>query len=84
MEKQCCICRYFTAYFKKAYCCYLRTGCGKCSVREETVNKNFTCEKWKSKIKTTYVKYGRVIDSLSDAITNISVIRDFLEEHRDG
>ncbi|MDE6597059.1 MAG: hypothetical protein K2K60_00275 [Clostridia bacterium] len=80
MEKQCCTCGRFTAYFIKAYCCYLRTGCGNCSARGETVNKKFTCDKWKAKLRNTKVKQARVINSLADAITNISVIKDFLEE----
>ena len=80
MEKQCCICRHFTAYFTKAYCCYLRTDCGNCSVRGETVNKKSNCDSWAAKFKNTKIKQGIVINSLADAITNISVIKDFLEK----
>ncbi|MDE6000838.1 MAG: hypothetical protein K2G96_00730 [Clostridia bacterium] len=81
MEKQCCICRHFTAYFEKAYCCYLRTDCGNCSTRGETVNKKFTCDNWAPKFGNTIIKPTMVINGLADAITNISVIKDFLEEH---
>ena len=84
MEKQCCKCGHFTAYFEKAYCCYLRTDCGNCSVRRGTVNKKFTCDKWTPKSRNTKIRQARVINSLADAITNISVIKDFLEEHREG
>ncbi len=80
MEKQCCTCRHFTAYFEKAYCRYLRTDCGNCSVRGETVKKKFGCDSWAPKFTDTKVKTATVINGLADAITDINTIKDFLEK----
>ncbi len=81
MDKECCTCEFFKAYFSKAYCCYLREDFGRCSKKKEIVEKHGGCENWKYKQIDKNIKRGIVIKNLEEAITNISVIKDFLEEH---
>ena len=50
MEKKCSRCKFFTAYYEKAYACFLRTDCGKCFISKSTVSKNkAACENWQAK-----------------------------------
>ena len=81
MEKECCKCANYTAYYIKGYCYYLKADCGNCAIKKQLTGKHQTCENWKYKKVNTKIKHGIIMQSLADAITNISVIKDFLEEN---
>lgn len=83
MEKECCRCGYFKAYYTKAYCCYLREGCGRCAIKKEIVKKHGGCKKWKLKKVDANIKRGVIMQGLADVVTNINVIKDFLEENKE-
>ncbi|MDE6598088.1 MAG: hypothetical protein K2K60_05575 [Clostridia bacterium] len=80
MEKECCRCKFFKAYYSRAYCCYLREGFGRCSKKKDFVKKHESCPDWNYRKVSTNIKRGIVIKNLDTAITNISIIKDFLEE----
>lgn len=81
MDKECCVCQNFTAYFTKAYCCFLRTDCGHCRITDTTVKKHFTCEKFKHKYVNRGDKRNAVIEGLEKAVRDIAVIKFILEEN---
>lgn len=80
MSKNCNVCDYFTAYYTKAYICFLRAGCGHCSQQEQTVNKTGNCEKWKYRSTNRKKKKGAIIEELVKALTTINAIKLILEE----
>ncbi len=81
MDKECCVCQNFTAYFTKAYCCFLRTDCGHCRKTDTTVNKHGTCENFKYKHVNHNDKRNAVIKGLEKAVRDIAVIKFILEEN---
>ncbi|MDE7306853.1 MAG: hypothetical protein K2N33_05625 [Clostridia bacterium] len=81
MEKECCRCGNFTAYYIKAYCCYVKENCGMCAIKNQLTGKHDSCESWRAKKVNTKIKHGIIMGSLADAITNISIIKEFLEEN---
>lgn len=80
MEKECCRCKFFKAYYTRAYCRYLKEDFGRCSIKKDFVNKHGGCTNWKLKEVDKNYKRGIVIKNLDDALTDISVIKDFLAE----
>lgn len=81
MEKECCRCGNFTAYYIKAYCRYLKEDCGRCAIKKQLTDKHESCESWKPKKTDTKIKRGVIMQGLAGAITDISVIKEFLEEN---
>ncbi|MDE7181855.1 MAG: hypothetical protein K2O41_02325 [Clostridia bacterium] len=79
-ESKCCRCGNYEAYYTKAYCCFLKADYGYCQSRKETVFKFDGCKKFKGKRVNNRIKLGIVLSNLENALTNISVIKDFLEE----
>lgn len=79
MAKECATCRYFTAYYEKAYHQFLRTDCGNCFKHKERVKKHGACEEWEYR---RYFKrnLNNFIDSLDKAISDISAVKLILEE----
>ncbi len=82
MKRECTNCCNFTAYYEKAYSCFLRTECGNCSKKRETINRHASCENWSSRSKFKRDKY-KVICALDEAICGINAIKLILEEERE-
>lgn len=80
MEKRCAVCAHFTAYFTKAYCCFLRTDCGHCRVLNETVQKCSICEKWRFRYSQPKRKKGIILEELGKAVTTINAVKLILDE----
>lgn len=80
MERKCFSCGNFDAYYNKGYCCFLKTDCGHCCKRNETVKKHGTCEEWKSRYYSNTIKRGAVIEGLEEALTKINAIKMILDE----
>lgn len=80
MDKHCCNCRYFDAYYTKAYICFLRTDCGHCFERQQAVGKKDFCEKWGYRRTDHKKKKNAIIEGLSTAITSINAIKLILDE----
>ena len=80
MNKECCVCQSFTAYFTKGYCVFLRADCGHCSKKNTTVKKHDTCENFKHQYTNYQDKRGAVIQGLEKAVRDIAVIKFILEE----
>lgn len=83
MSNYCYCCRYFTAYYEKAYCCFLRTDLGNCSKLHSTVEKHSSCEDWKGKCPRGKLKKEAVLKELADALTKINGIKLILEENEE-
>lgn len=79
MEKECCRCANFTAYYEKAYSCFLRTKFGNCFLKNATVEKHGSCENYRCRSSKKRNK-GVVIRELNTSLANISAIKLILEE----
>ncbi len=77
---RCFNCGSFEAYFTKAYCCYLREDCGMCKKLKRVVSKQDSCESWRTRNFNQAKKKSMVLASLNNVLTDISVIRQFIEE----
>ncbi len=84
MEKECCRCGYFKAYYTKAYCRYLREDYGRCAIKKEVVKKHGGCERWRLKEVDAKIKRGVILQNLANAVTTINVIKDFLDENKES
>lgn len=83
MEKECTTCGNFTAYFTKAYCCYLRTDCGHCNEKHETVLKHGTCEKWRGKRRYSIrVRSGLLLKEIEEVVIKLNTINDFINDNK--
>lgn len=82
MSKTCSKCRYFTAYYKKAYSCFLRTDCGNCNKKLQTVEKRSSCEEWQY-FKPMPRKKGLVVRDLNNLMASINAIKLILEEEKE-
>ena len=80
MKKECCVCAYFTAYYTKAYCCFLRTDCGHCGKQNQTVKKHGSCEFYSIKYHPRKIKRGYVLDELEKSLTTLNGIKLILDE----
>lgn len=78
--RKCFECGDFNAYFTKAYCCYLREDCGYCKKHNKVVDKKFTCPDWRTKYYDHKKRKSAVMSSLKNVLTDISVIRQFIED----
>ncbi len=83
MIHNCFNCRYFTAYYEKAYCCFLRTNCGNCEKLSATVEKHSSCESWAGKYETGRLRKGAVLKELADVLTKINGIKLILDENEE-
>lgn len=83
MEHRCFKCCFFSAYYTKAYCCFLRTDCGNCDILKQTVKKHSTCENWRSKTKPEKLKKGYVLKELEHTLTVVNGIKLILEENEE-
>ncbi|MDE7453117.1 MAG: hypothetical protein K2N22_01760 [Clostridia bacterium] len=83
MKNECCRCAYFTAYYTKAYCCFLRTDCGHCDEQNQTVKKRGSCESFKPKSHPRKIKRALVLDELEKALTTINGIKLILDEREE-
>lgn len=79
-EHKCFNCGSFDAYYIKAYCCYLREDCGMCKKQNKVINKQSTCEKWHTRFCDRKKRKSAVMEKLKNVLTDISVIRQFIEE----
>lgn len=79
MEHKCFNCGSFEAYYSKGYCCFLRADCGHYKKFDETKQKHFYCENWRSKYYPA-ISSGRVLKELETALTQINGIKLILEE----
>lgn len=52
-----------------------------CAIKNQLTGKHDSCESWRAKKVNTKIKHGIIMGSLADAITNISIIKEFLEEN---
>ena len=80
MSGKCYGCSHFTAYYTKAYCCFLRTDCGHCSVTDSTVKKHYGCEGFKPSYHRHALKRGAVINELAVALTKLNAGKLILDE----
>lgn len=81
MEKKCSRCKFFTAYYEKAYACFLRTDCGKCFISKSTVSKNkAACENWQAKYLPYKRRESAIINEIQQAGLTINAIGLILEE----
>lgn len=79
-EKRCSNCRYCDAYYTLAYCCYLRSEHGYCSVKKQVVEKNKICDSWKQRSVLYKRQPKKVVKELENALTNIAVLRQIFDE----
>ncbi|MDE6585189.1 MAG: hypothetical protein K2K80_00715 [Clostridia bacterium] len=82
VNKECCRCHFFEAYYTKAYCCFLRSDCGRCFKTKETVKKHSTCDKWKTKVYYRETSTFEIVGGINQAITDLNEIRNFLEDNK--
>ena len=80
MNKECRNCANFTAYYTKAYCCFLRTDCGHCDEQKQTVKKHGSCELYTTKYRPRKIKRDFVLDELEKALTTLNGIKLILDE----
>lgn len=83
MKHKCSMCLYFTAYYTKAYCSFLRTDCGHCEKQNQTVKKQGCCELYKTKYHPRKIKRSYVSDELEKALTTINGIKLILDERQE-
>ena len=83
MNRECCLCAYFTAYYTKAYCCFMRTDCGHCHKQNQTVKKHGTCEFYKTKCQPRKIRRDFVLDELEKALTTLNGIKLILDERQE-
>lgn len=79
MEHKCFNCGFFTAYYTKGYCTFLRSKCGECGKLNQTVKKHSFCENWRKKYYIK-VKKGSVLKEMETALTQINGIKLILDE----
>lgn len=82
MEHKCFNCGSFEAYYNKGYCCFLRTDCGHCKKFNETKQKHFTCDSWRTRYYPP-LSSGRVLKELETALTQINGVKLILDERLD-
>ena len=83
MNRECCRCAYFEAYYTKAYCSFLRTDCGLCDKQNQTVKKHGSCEFYKTKYHPRKIKRNAVLDELEKALTTINGIKLILDQRQE-
>lgn len=81
--KECCNCRYFEAYYTKAYCSFLRTDCGNCCRKKDVVKKHFTCDDWARKVRYRETNTYEIECGINQAITDLNEIASFLQNNSD-
>lgn len=83
MGKECRTCNSFDAYFTKGYCCYLRTDYGYCRYYQKIKLKHSpACEKHNGKTYNIKVRYNEVMRGMANVITNIEMLKDYLENNK--
>lgn len=80
MSKECFRCGHFTAYYQKGYCCFMRTDCGYCRAKKETVEKHSTCDSWKSNYAPRKLKQKAILNGLEEALIRLNSIKLILDE----
>ena len=80
MAKNCNLCRHFTDYYTKAYCGYYQEKFGRCEKHDKICDKHESCKDYQTKTYKKSLKQAFVINALSKALTDISVIQEVLEE----
>ena len=83
MDKQCFDCYYFSLYYTKGYCMFLRGKCGHCNAHNKTVDKHDGCDKWRYRVYKRKDKRNAVIKALDIALTDINVIKTILTENQE-
>lgn len=82
MGRECARCLYFTAYYTKAYCRFLRTDCGMCWQSRTEVKKKSSCDKWEGRGYQSKKRRQHIIDELGEALTTINAIKLILDEEK--
>ena len=81
-KKECCTCKYFTAYYTKGYTCYLRENCGECFQTQQVMKKHDGCPLWRYKLPVEReVKAGHILNALEDTLLKISCIYEYIEDN---
>lgn len=81
--KKCRYCRNYTAYYTKGVRRFDSTRQGFCSLHDRLVNGGDGCEFWNNAYHRFCIRKKATLKTLYDLLTNISAIRQILEECRD-
>ena len=82
-KQKCLYCGNFEGYYTKVLHCFLRTKQGICRQQGEIVNNQGTCEFWKTSRRRYSFRKRAVSRALYEILTEISVIRQIMQESED-
>ena len=82
-NKACWNCANFGAYYKRGFCQFYKTNEGTCSVKNEIVNRNGICERWRNTFSLRTGRKERTLKALDKILDDIAMIRQILEEENE-
>ena len=82
-SKKCLYCGSFEGYYTKSLRRFERTTQGICRRKDETVNKEDSCDFWKAGCRRLYIRKRAVSRALYEILTELSAIRQIIQESQD-
>ncbi|PWM50620.1 MAG: hypothetical protein DBX39_03085 [Bacillota bacterium] len=82
-RKKCLYCGNFEGYYTKGLHCFDRTKQGYCREHDKIVNNQDFCEFWKTSRRRYLVRRRAVSRALYEILTEISAIRQIMQECED-
>ena len=84
MDNRCSQCKHFERYYIKGVKRFNKTNFGQCTQKRDIVNIHDCCERYKAGVRDRDITDRRVKVSLNDLLTEISAIRQVIEEEANG
>ena len=79
-KKACWNCGNYAAFYRRGGYAFYKTDKGNCTVKNEVIEKNFCCEKWRNTCTLRSQRKELTLRKLNDVLAEIVAIRQILEE----